>query len=97
MYSLHEADPAAKGRPEVVYSDAELLQRLNTIGEDEEVDVDRVRTVEREREMDWEEQRRRKEDRDMEEWNRREAKKAQRGLVRAFSWKGVKRSIGGFR
>ncbi|KAF2449947.1 hypothetical protein P171DRAFT_428065 [Karstenula rhodostoma CBS 690.94] len=97
VYSLHEADPAAKGRPTVVYTDEELLKRLNTIGEDEEVDVDRVNTVDRVREMDWEEQRRRKEDRDMEEWNRKEAKKAQKGMVRGFSWKGVKKTMGGFR
>jgi hypothetical protein len=97
VYSLHEADPAAKGRPEVVYTSEELLKRLNTIGEDEEVDVERVRTVEMEKGKDWEEQRRRKEDRDMEEWNRKEAKKAHRGLMRAFSWKGVKQTVGGFR
>ncbi|KAK7184996.1 hypothetical protein DPSP01_002823 [Paraphaeosphaeria sporulosa] len=97
VYSLHEADPAAKGRPEVVYTHEELLKRLNTIGEDEETDVDRVKTVERAAGMDWEEQRRRKEERDMEEWNRKEAKKAQKGLVRGFSWKGVKKTMGGFR
>ncbi|KAF9741810.1 hypothetical protein PMIN06_006201 [Paraphaeosphaeria minitans] len=97
VYSLHEADPAAKGRPEVVYTHEELLKRLNTIGEDEETDVDRVRTGDRAAGMDWEEGRRRKEERDMEDWNRKEAKKAQRGLVRGFSWKGVKKTVGGFR
>lgn len=94
---MHEADPAAKGRPEVIYTDEELLKRLNTIGEDEEVDVERVKTVEREREREWEEERRRKEEREMEEWNRREGKKAQRGMARGFSWKGVKHVVGGLR
>lgn len=94
MYSLHEADPAVKGRPQVVYTDAELLKRLNTIGEDEETDVDRVRTVERAAEAEWEEQRKRKEERDMEEWNAREARKARMGIVRGFSWRGVKKSMG---
>lgn len=95
---MHEADPAAKGRPEVVYTDEELLRRLNTIGEDEETDVDRVKTVDMENLQQWEEERRKKEERDMEEWNRREEKKkAQKGMVRGFSWKGVKKTVGGFR
>jgi hypothetical protein len=64
VYSMHEADPAAKGRPEVIYTDEELLKRLNTIGEDNEEEVDRVRTVDREHEKEWEEERRRKEERD---------------------------------
>ncbi|KAL1600626.1 hypothetical protein SLS60_007012 [Paraconiothyrium brasiliense] len=97
VYSMHEADPAVKGRPEVMYTDEELLKRLNTIGEDEETDIDRVKTVEREKEREWEEERRRKEDREMEEWNRKEAKKAQSRMVRGFSWKGVKKTVGGFR
>lgn len=97
MYSLHEADPAAKGRPEVVYTDAELLKRLNTIGEGEEEDVERVRTVERERDREWEAERRRKEEREMEEWNARGARKGKGSLSRGFSWKGVKSVVGGFR
>ena len=97
MYSMHEADPATKGRPEVKYTEEELLKRLNTIGEDEEVDVDRVKTVERERDREWEEERKRKEDREMEDWNRREANRARKAMARGFSWKGVKNVVGGFR
>ncbi|KAJ4304643.1 hypothetical protein N0V90_000169 [Kalmusia sp. IMI 367209] len=88
VYSSHEADPASKERHQVMYTDEELLKRLNTIGEDEDEGVDRVKTVDREKEREWEEERKRKEDREMEEWNRKEAKKARKGLGRGFSWKG---------
>ncbi|KAF1979299.1 hypothetical protein BU23DRAFT_595216 [Bimuria novae-zelandiae CBS 107.79] len=97
VYSMHEADPAVKGRSEVVYTDDELLKRLNTIGESDEVDVERVKTVDREKERKWEEKRKRKEEREMEEWNRREALKARKAMTRGFSWKGVKNVVGGFR
>lgn len=97
MYSMHQANPAVKGRGETVYTEEELLRRLNTIGEDEEGDMDRVRTTEREKEKEWEEERKRKEEREMEEWNQREAKKVQKAMTRGFSWKGVKHVVGGFR
>ena len=97
---MHQADPAVKGRPETVYTEEELLRRLNTIGEDEEADMDRVKTTEKEKEREWEEERKRKEEKEMEEWNEREARKAhkaQKAMTRGFSWKGVKHVVGGFR
>jgi hypothetical protein len=90
---MHEADPAVKGRPECIYTDEELLKRLNTIGEDNEEELDRIRTVDREGMMRWEEERKQKEDKEMEEWNRKQAKKAMK-LNRGFSWKGVKSAVG---
>jgi len=96
VYSLHEADPASRERPQVIYTEEELLRRLNTIGEDDEVDVDRVRTVDREKQREWEAERKKKEDKEMDEWNHKEAKKMHRrlGSGRGLSWKGVKHAVG---
>jgi hypothetical protein len=90
---MHEADPSVKGRPENIYTEEEMLKRLNTIGEDNEEEAQRVRTVDKKHAEDWEEERRRKEEREMEEWDRREAKKGPK-MSRGFSWKGVKSAVG---
>lgn len=90
---MHEADPASKERNDVVYTDEELLKRLNTIGEDNDEDIDRTSTVDMENQRHWEEERRRKEDKEMEEWNRKETKRRAK-LERGWSWKGMKHAVG---
>ncbi|KAF2661782.1 hypothetical protein K491DRAFT_687180 [Lophiostoma macrostomum CBS 122681] len=93
VYSMHEADPAVKGRPETIYTEEEVLNRLNTIGEDNEDEAQRVRTVDKQNADAWEEKRRQKVEKDMEEWDRKEAKKGPK-MIRTFSWKNMKNLLG---
>ncbi|KAF1999776.1 hypothetical protein P154DRAFT_213576 [Amniculicola lignicola CBS 123094] len=101
VYSSHAVDPSIahtkQNQQDILYTEEELLSRLNTIGEDDgEGMAEKVRTVdemrEREERAKREEERLRKEEREMEEWRMRHGrggKGVERGkMTRGFSWRG---------
>ncbi|KAF2741326.1 hypothetical protein EJ04DRAFT_2071 [Polyplosphaeria fusca] len=96
-FSWHEANVATKQRPEVLYTDDELLTRLNTIVENNEDDADRVKTVDELKRKEEERIQKDKEEKDMADWERHH-KRQKSGLPakisRAWSWKGVRDAVG---
>jgi hypothetical protein len=80
-----------------LYTDEELLYRLNTIIESNEDDVERTRTVDELKRREMERIRKDKEDQEMVDWEKHHQRQKSGGsakLTRGWSWKNVRHAVG---